>query len=74
MKTKREIAVRQIELQHEIQSHGINIINCCCCGSVLLYKLSERKLDCLCGERIDPNDCGDYWYTGAENSSEFNQA
>lgn len=73
MKTKREVAVGQIELQREIQSHGINIVTCCNCGSTLIYKQAEQKVDCFCGKHINTNDCEDLWYEGIENSLEFNQ-
>lgn len=70
--TKRKIAVNQIELQHAIQSIGINLVTCGNCGSILLHETKKETIDCFCGMKMDTSDCPDYWYTGCENNEEFN--
>ena len=72
MKTKRQVAKHQIELQEKIQSAGFNIVECGNCGCVLLHESGDEKIDCLCGEVMDLSDCPDLWYSGMENNAEFN--
>ena len=78
MKTKRDLAIEQIELQEKIQKEtNINIINCCNCGTVLMYEMQpieedEKPIDCFgCREEVYPNDCADFWYSGCEGDTEF---
>lgn len=73
MKTKQQIAENQIRLQKEIQNAGYNIVTCGNCGSILLHKLGDDKINCFCGGEMDLSDCPDYWYEGAELNEEFNE-
>lgn len=70
-KTKREIALYQIELQERIQKIGINLLTCGHCGSVLLHESKNETVECFC-RTIAESDCPDYWYRGIENNAEFN--
>ena len=72
MKTKREIAEEQIELQFQIQSAGFNIVTCGNCGSILLHETKAESIECFCGSDMDLSDCPDYWYEGCQDSQEFN--
>lgn len=69
--TKKQIAINQIELQHKIQSIGINLVTCGNCGSILLHETKDEIINCFCGMEMDPSDCPDYWYSGCENNKEF---
>ena len=73
MKTKRELAIEQIRLQEKIQSAGFNIVTCGNCGSILLHELEEETIKCFCGREMDLSDCPDYWYSGCEDTKEFNE-
>lgn len=84
-KTIREKVIEQIELQKEIQSvAGINIVNCGCCGSVLLHRIVPLKQDTpledyditcpYCDYTSEPCDFPDFLYDGMENSSEFDES
>lgn len=70
MKTKREIAINQIDLQEKIQKIGINLVTCGNCGTVLLHETKNETIECFCGIR-QACDCPDIWYSGIENNSEF---
>jgi len=55
----------QIELQEEIQKHGINLISCSHCDTILFHRTEATELTCWgCKENIYPNECGDYYYNG----------
>ena len=72
MKTKRELAIKQIELQERVQTSGINIVTCGHCGSVLLHELNDELIECACCKhKLDQSDCPDLWYEGCQNNSEF---
>ena len=71
MKTKRQVAKHQIELQEKIQSAGFNIVECGNCGCVLLHESGDEGVDCLCGETMDLSDCPDLWYSGLEDNTVF---
>lgn len=71
MKTKREIALEQIELQEEMQNNGLNVVSCGNCGTILLHNTGEEEIDCLCGNTMSLSDCPDLWYSGVENNNEF---
>lgn len=71
MKTKKEIAERQIELQSKMQSVGFNLVTCGNCGSLLIHEVGDEIIDCFCGQAMDVSDCPDYWYEGLELSEEF---
>jgi hypothetical protein len=72
---KRDLVLKQIELQEDIQRlANINIVTCGHCGTVLLHKLNEEVVCFSCKNTFkDPSDCPDYWYTGCENNEEFNE-
>lgn len=57
---------KQILLQQEIQAKAkINIITCCKCGAINLYRLAYDTIKChTCLEVIEVEDCEDYFYEG----------
>lgn len=67
MKTKEELALRQIEIQENMQKVGFNIVTCGSCGAVLLHETAEETIECFCGKEMDLSDCPDLWYTGCED-------
>jgi len=75
MKTVREKVIEQIRLQEKMQSLAkVNLVTCGNCGATLLHELNEEQIDCFaCGNMIDQSDCPDYWYSGLENSEEYNR-
>ena len=74
MKTVREKVIEQIRLQEKMQKlSGVNLLTCGNCGTILLHDIKENQVDCFaCGNMIDSQDCADYWYSGLENSDEYN--
>ena len=68
---KIQIAEKQIKLQEEIQSAGFNIVTCGNCGCVLLHRIYDEEIECLCGETMNLSDCPDLWYEGLQNNKEF---
>lgn len=75
MRTVREKVIEQIRLQEKMQSLAkVNLVNCGNCGATLLHEMNEEQIDCFaCGNMIDQSDCPDYWYSGLENSEEYNR-
>ena len=75
MKTKRELAEKQIELQERVIALAkINIVTCGHCGSVLLHELNDEDIECACCKSVlDQSDCPDLWYEGCQNNSEFDE-
>ena len=73
MKTKRELAEKQIELQNRVNAvASINIVTCGNCGSVLLHDRMDSEIECACCKSVmDLSDCPDLWYEGCQNNSEF---
>ncbi len=69
--SKRVIVLEQIELQEELQSKGFNVVECGNCGSILLHRTNQEKINCFCGTK-DVSDCPDLYYSGIENNEEFN--
>ena len=63
---------QQLELHNEVRSKaGINIVECCSCGSILLHKMVALEDDvpilCFgCSEEVYPSDCTDFFYDGME--------
>lgn len=75
-KTKRELAIEQIELMEVIRDKAnINMVTCGNCGTILLHKRSSEGLvECFgCMREMDQSDCPDYWYDNCENNAEFNE-
>lgn len=68
----REVILRQIQLQEQLQNEGFNIVECGNCGTVLIHGCSEESIHCFCGE-MDLCDCPDLYYRGQENNIEFNE-
>ena len=70
MKTKRQVAIKQIELQERIQASGINVVNCGNCGSVMFHEISdESDIQCIdCDMLMAQCDCPDFWYKGMEHN------
>ena len=75
MKTKRQLAEKQIELQERVIAlANINIVTCGHCGSVLLHELNDKPIECACCKsELDQCDCPDLWYEGCQNNSEFDE-
>ena len=75
MKTKRELAEKQIELQNRVIAlANINIVTCGHCGSVLLHERNDELIECACCKHeLDQSDCPDLWYEGCQNNSEFDE-
>ena len=75
MKTKRQLAEKQIELQNRVIAlANINIVTCGHCGSVLLHELNDKPIECACCKHeLDQCDCPDLWYEGCQNNSEFDE-
>ena len=71
---RKELAIRQIELQKRIQEFAnINIVECNECSAIIMHDINEEETECFCcGEKVYFNDCQDYWYEGLEDSAEFN--
>jgi hypothetical protein len=72
--TKRELAKKQIELMDDIRfKANINMVTCGHCGTIILHEMNDEPIDCFsCMSTMEQSDCPDYWYTGCEDSSEFN--
>ena len=75
MKTKRELAEKQIELQERVNAvASINIVTCGNCGSVLLHDRMDSEIECACCKSVmDLSDCPDLWYEGCQNNGEFEE-
>lgn len=77
MKTKKQIALEQIQIQSDMQAAGFNIVTCGSCGSILLHLIrginESNLIDCFCGQTMSLSDCPDYWYEGLELSKEFEE-
>jgi hypothetical protein len=71
--TKKELAIKQIELQERIQASGVNVVTCGNCGFVLLHEISdENDIECIyCDVIIAQCDCPDFWCKGQENNYSF---
>jgi LSD1 subclass zinc finger protein len=74
MKTKRDLANEQIDLQKRVQDlANVNIVTCGNCGNVLLHDTSAEEIVCAsCHSDMDVSDCPDLWYEGCQNNPEFN--
>ena len=73
MSKQRDLFRRQIELQEEMQSKGLNLVTCGNCGSVNIHRTgpifddeaNEFEIECCgCLETMDVSDCPDYFYQG----------
>ena len=75
MKTERELAIEQIELQERIQASGINVVTCGDCGDVMFHEITDNfYAKCLCGfDSNEPSDFPDFWYRGQENNYEVEE-
>ena len=75
MKSKRELAEKQIELQNRVNAvASINIVTCGNCGSVLLHDRMDSEIECACCKSVmDLSDCPDLWYEGCQNNGEFEE-
>jgi hypothetical protein len=74
MKTKRDLANEQIDLQKRVQDlANVNIVTCGNCGNGLLHDTSAEEIVCAsCHSDMDVSDCPDLWYEGCQNNPEFN--
>lgn len=71
--SKRDLVIKQIELQHRIQTlANVNIIECNNCSAIIMHDRGYEDGKCFnCNSDINFHECTDYWYEGAQNSSEF---
>ena len=68
MKTNKELAISQIEIQEKIQSAGFNVVTCGNCGCTLLHQTGDETIECFCGIVMDLSHCPDLWYRGREKN------
>jgi hypothetical protein len=63
----------QIDLQQEMQSHNLNLVECCNCGTTFIHRTLniscldenyERVICWGCGTEVDAGDCTDFFYDG----------
>jgi hypothetical protein len=79
MKTKRELAQKQLDLMEEIRYlANINMVTCGNCGTILLHDMKpinkENTITCFgCKSEMELSDCPDYWYEGCIENSEFDE-
>lgn len=75
MRTIKEKVKEQIDIFSDLQNAGFNIVTCGSCGSINLHLIDhEGHLECaFCDMISDPCDFPDYWTTGDENSSQFDE-
>jgi len=77
MATRREMATEQLRLMDEIRAKSnINLVECGNCGTLLLHKMdvNVETVECFgCKEEMAKSDCGDFWYEGCINNSEFDE-
>lgn len=53
----------QYQLLKEIQAHGINIVSCGSCGSVILHRATDTEIECYdCKEVFQPDGCADLFH------------
>ena len=63
----------QIDLQQEMQSHNLNLVECCTCGTTFIHR--SLDISCLdeesgvvicwgCANEVSPEDCTDFFYDG----------
>lgn len=54
---------KQLDYQHQLQKLGFNIVICCRCGSILIHKESDEKVQCNgCWNIVETQDCTDLNY------------
>jgi hypothetical protein len=75
MKTRRELAQKQLELMNDIRAKSnINMVTCGHCGTILLHEINEENIECFgCKSVLDQCDCPDLWYEGCIENREFNE-
>lgn len=65
MKTVSTKFDQQIELTKEIQSNGLNLVQCGNCSGVFIHKMDDEILTCPhCEIDIEPCNCEDIFYEG----------
>ena len=79
MPTKRELVIEQLNLMNKIvQEANVNIVTCGHCGSVNLHEIKpmeqEQFITCYdCKSELELCDCPDFFYSGMENSSIYDE-
>lgn len=84
MKTRQEKIEAQIELQNKIVAlANVNLVTCGSCGSTMFHevvvvtqemKKEEYEIECpYCDFKSEPCDFPDFFYTGMEISSVFEE-
>ena len=73
-KIRKQLAKEQIDIFHEMQTAGFNVVTCGNCGTILLHKTNQdsNTIECCgCGEEMELSDCPDFWHTGAEDTGYY---
>lgn len=71
--SRRNKRVAQEHYQQELQSSGINLVNCGNCGSPFLHRTNHEEIECpFCDFRSEPCDFPDHFHEGFADSGEFN--
>ena len=88
MKTKRELAQKQLDLMNDIRAKAnINIVTCGNCGTILLHEMKsisdiefisfkddDNSIECFgCNAKMELCDCPDLWYEGCIENMEFDE-
>ena len=88
MKTKRELAQKQLDLMNHIRTYAnINIVTCGNCGTILLHEMKsisdiefisfkddDNSIECFgCNAKMELCDCPDLWYEGCIENMEFDE-
>ena len=88
MKTKRELAQKQLDLMNHIRTYAnINIVTCGNCGTILLHEMKsisdiefislkddDNSIECFgCNAKMELCDCPDLWYNGCIENMEFDE-
>lgn len=71
--TKKELILKQIEMQEKIQKLAdINIVTCGNCDSIVLHERKHDEIVCpYCFREMAVSDCQDYLYDGMENKEVY---
>ena len=88
MKTKRELAQKQLDLMNHMRTYAnINIVTCGNCGTILLHEMKsisdiefisfkddDNSIECFgCNAKMELCDCPDLWYEGCIENMEFDE-
>ena len=64
----KDLLKKQIELQEEMQSKGLNLVTCGNCGTTIIHKTHSEEISCHgCGFKSEPCDFPDLFYMPSIN-------